>query len=60
MEEHYTVGKEVSMLVEGKPFAYHGGWRVFLGDAPVGPAFGTKAEATYYMHHHYLTEQATP
>lgn len=52
-EDKYSVQRPVSMLLEGKPFAYHKEWSVFLGDAPVGPSFKTKAEATYYMLHHY-------
>ena len=54
MSKGYTVERPPSMLIDGKPYSYHKVWYVHLDGSPVGPAFKTKAEATYHLHHHYL------
>lgn len=55
--EQYTVGRPVSMKGgDGIAPSYHRYWTVMLGGEPVGPKFATKAEATYCMHKHYLSQ----
>ena len=53
-EEQFTVERPVAVMSEGKVLGRHKVWYIHLGGHPVGPAFNTKAEATFYLHHHYL------